>query len=120
MPARSRTYPEINKAFSEVLRVKEGLPSDLSRREQVEVLIGACIVQEFDTRELIIKWLRVAGRTPNAIAKVLDERTGPSTDKHFWQLGEDGRYTLHDLATTTEPARMLPGAVDLSFMDAVK
>jgi hypothetical protein len=120
MPARALTYPEIDKAYSAILRVKEGLPSHLRRREQLELLITACIVHGFDTRHLIVKWLSVAGRSPNSIAKVLDERTGPTPGKHLWKLGDDGCYTVHDVAPATRPSASMRGAADLSFMDDVK
>lgn len=55
MPTRTLYYAEIDQALSAILRVKQGLPSALSRKDQIEILIETCIANGFDTRELIIK-----------------------------------------------------------------
>lgn len=98
MPTENRklTYAEIDRSYKEISRLKDEIGTSLSRRDRAEVLIGACILNRFDTRHLIIKWLRVAGLSPNLVEKALDERTGPFPGEHLWRCDDTGRYHLLD------------------------
>lgn len=90
------TYPEIDKVYSELRRLKESLGPKPSRRDRAELLIGACILHRFATRHQIVKALGSIGLSKAHVVRVLDERTGPIPGEHLWVRDEAGRYQLLD------------------------
>lgn len=92
------TYPEIDAVYRELYALKSQIGSTLTRRERVEVMIGACILRRFDTQGQIVKVLGSMGFSMDHVIKVLHERTGPVPSFHLWQQDEGERYRLLSLS----------------------
>ena len=78
--------------YEHLLELKESLGPNVNRRDRVVVMIGACIEQGFNERQLILKGLRVAGLSREHVVGVLDGQTGTVPGLHLWRRDEDGKY----------------------------
>ncbi len=95
-PVRELTYPEIDQVYKALFRMKESLGPSPNRRHRAEILIGVCILHQFNSRYLIDKGTRVMGLSHNNVMRALDERTGAVPGKHLWQCDADGYYQMLD------------------------
>ncbi|WP_404366114.1 hypothetical protein AB5I39_10235 [Sphingomonas sp. MMS24-J45] len=82
--------------YDHLLKLKESLGPKANRRERMVVMIGACIDQGFNERQLILKGLRVAGLSREHVIGVLDGYTGTVPGLHLWWRDEDRKYHLLD------------------------
>ena len=61
-------------------------------------MIGACILNGFNTRLQILKGLRSSGLSVDHFIRLLDDNTGTVAGIHLWRLEDDGQYYLLDAA----------------------
>jgi hypothetical protein len=91
------TYAETDKVYSHLWDLKRDR-SDLSRADRAVLLIGACILHGFDTKNQILKGLRFAGVKGDYVIDLLDEQTGNVTGLHLWRCDEAGHYHVLEAA----------------------
>lgn len=88
------TYAQADAVYRHLRTLKESLAAELKPRDRAAVMIGACILQGFDTKHQIYKGLRVARISANLVRDVLEELTGDVAGLHQWQRDADGQYHL--------------------------
>lgn len=89
-----RTYAETDRIYRHLFKLKASFGPKANRRERAVVMIGACILEGFDTKPEIIKGLRAAGLSVNHVQTILDQQTGIVPGLHLWQRDEEERYHL--------------------------
>jgi hypothetical protein len=90
------TYAELDRIYRHLRGLKESLGPKANRRDRAVLMIGACILQGFDTRPLIIKGLRATGLSVDNVVGILDEQTGDVPGVHLWGCDESGIYRVLD------------------------
>lgn len=78
--------------YDQLRALKESFGPSANKRDRATVLIGACILNGFDTRYLILKRLRVTGLSRNHVIDILDDLTGTVPGLHLWRCDDEGRY----------------------------
>lgn len=91
------TYAESDKVYRHLWDLKRSFDPKANRRERAVAMIGACILNGFNTRLQILKGLRSRGLSVDHFLGLLDDHTGTVPGIHLWRLDDDGQYYLLDV-----------------------
>lgn len=89
-----RSPAEATATFERPRALKASFGFKPNKHDLAIALIGACIVEEFDTRVRIVRALEKLGLKHSHIVIILAEYCGDDPSQHVWRCNAEGRYTL--------------------------
>lgn len=87
---------EVDAIFERLRALKKQFGRSPNKNELAIALIGACILEGFDTRARIVGALATLGLDRSHAVLVLRENEGKDPAQHVWELDGNGHYRLHD------------------------
>jgi hypothetical protein len=91
-----RSEAETTATFLRLRALKASFGFKPNKHDLAIALIGACILEEFDTRIRIVRALEKLGLKRSHIVIILTEYSGDDPKEHLWRIDPEGRYSLHD------------------------
>jgi hypothetical protein len=89
-----RSREDIAVSFRALRALKASFGPKPNKDDRMIALIGACIIEGFDTEPQIIGALRTIGMKEAHARALLRHHDGVDAELHAWRRGPEGRYVI--------------------------